>query len=113
MFPHSLWIIPPCQSTKSLLVIWMEAQEHKYPGVVEEEEIIGEKNVLDHIIPCSKVGDYSGPNKTNKGVLGFSGNEDITVVALLLHQKLPYPVHLINMSSLSLLFTLPLSSLLH
>ena len=66
MFPYSLEIMSPHQSAKSLLVLWVEAQEPKYPEVVEEEEIIEEEMVPDHSIPGSNVGDYSGPNKRTK-----------------------------------------------
>ena len=57
MFPHSLGIMLPHQSAKSLRVLWVEAQEHKYPEVVEEEEIIGDEIVLNLSMPGSKVGD--------------------------------------------------------
>ena len=63
VFPHSLVIRSPAQITKSLLVLWVEAPEHRYPEVVEEGEIIWDAIVLDHNMQGSKVGDYSGPPK--------------------------------------------------
>ena len=65
-------------------------------GTVEEEESIGEEIVLNHSMPGSKVGDYSGPKTNEPGILRFSGTKDAKVFPLLLQQKLPYLVHLIH-----------------
>ena len=73
MFPHSLGIMSSHQSAKSLLVLWVEAQEHTYLAVVEEEEIMEDEIVLDRNMPGSKVGDYSGPQKKNQVSLDSLG----------------------------------------
>ena len=61
VFLHSLGIVSPHQSATSILVLWVETQEHKYPEIMKEEAILGDEIVLDHSMPGSKVGDYSGP----------------------------------------------------